>query len=169
MGKQVDGKLRSAILELGHGGWLHQGSGIGEDREVLVIEQRLQAGKAGMEGEWGADAWGRDGQQGPLRQGQAAARRLVGVVTCGVEGNDHVIAVIAAEQEHAHQRLVVGGGLRQRIDKPEAAEAGGRKTRGSGTTGRFQKISTAPFAHGVVLLLPAAQRWTWNCEELPIR
>src|SRR6202008_5196297 len=100
--------------------------------------------KARVESERRSDARGSDGQQRTLHKGKAAARGLVSVVPCSVVRDHHIVAVVAAKQEDADQRLVVGSVLGESVHQPKATEAGSRKAGGGRTASGLQKVPAVP-------------------------
>ncbi len=82
-----------------------------------------------------------NGEQAALGEGQHGANLLIGGVRAAAHRNNHVVAVVAAEQEDTDQRLVVLGGLRQRVHHAEPVEAGSGKSGSRGAARPLQKVS----------------------------
>jgi hypothetical protein len=99
-------------------GRLHERADVAHDGELARSEERRELGAARVEPECRSNARRLDRQERRLRDLQArggGARRRVLRIARGVHGNDGVVAVVAAVQEHAHERLVVARGLRGRV------------------------------------------------------
>ena len=112
VGEEVSRELALSLLNLSAGGGTNQRAYVGQHRQMLLIEQGLHLGESGMEPKR-TRAGRSDGQQTRLRQGQHRADLLVRAVSGAAQGDNHVIAVVAAEQEDADQGLVVLGTLGQ--------------------------------------------------------
>ncbi len=97
-------------LVVGLGGRRIERADVGEEGELLLVEQSLQLAEVGMQPERRRGAGGLDGQQSRLRELDAGARGPHGGVlrvAGAVVGNQHAVAVHAAEEEDADQCLVV--------------------------------------------------------------
>jgi hypothetical protein len=100
-----------------------------------------------------ADARGNNGQQRALRNRQAGrvTGRGVLVVLRRGRGDDEVVAVVAASQEHADQGLVVDS-LGERVDQAETLHPGDERGRperiANARVGRLKEKFPARDVHG---------------------
>jgi hypothetical protein len=119
MRKQVRrSSLSGLILRASEG--LNERADVGDERGVIAIEERLDVGKAGMQGE----IWRRgERQQRILRQREVASERRVLAIAGGIEGNQRIVGIVSAEEKYANQRFVVAGGLRQSVERAKWAQA----------------------------------------------
>jgi len=141
MGEEIGGAgLAGEVLRAGER--LDEVADVGDEGRVLIVEEGLDVGEVGVEGEVGR---GSEGQKGVLREGERAAEGGVIVVAGRVEGDKGVVAVVAAEEEDADQGLVAGGALGEGVEHAERAETGG--VAGGGEGGVFDEAATV--GHGV--------------------
>ena len=79
-----------------------------------------------------------------LACGSASTDRdlLVRRVPGAAQRDNHIVAVVAAEQEDANQCFVVRSALSQSVHQPEPVEAGGGKAGGRGAASSLQKVSS---------------------------
>ena len=116
VGEERVGKGDGVGLDLGFGGGRDEGADVGDDSGAAGVEEVLNAGEIRIEGEGasGLRRQRRDGQQVGERIGEAGCAGAGGGERgegIGV-GSDHgAVAIIAALQEDAHERLVVGGAI----------------------------------------------------------
>jgi hypothetical protein len=119
---------------------LDERAGVADDGEFALVKERLHLGHARVEPERAPLARRADGQQARLRErepgGGAAAARAVVAEARGVERDDHVVAVVAAVEEDADERAVVGRALRVGVQQPEALEGRGERGAAEGAAGR---------------------------------
>src|SRR5205823_3958376 len=118
------------------------------DRELRLREERLQLGELRVQAVGGRAARRLDGEELGLREvhvGGDRTHRGVLRVARAIHGNDEVVAVHAAVEEHADERLVVARRLRLRgaryecRERRQAAGEAARAERG----GVAQEIATA--------------------------
>ena len=101
-------------------------------------------------------------QQLALRQRQHAAGLQVLRVP-RVCRHQHVVAVISAKHENAHQRFVIRGALRQRAHQPEFAQSAHQARAGRRAARQSQQVSSCVPCHRSLLCLSAAPR-TWTTK-----
>jgi hypothetical protein len=133
MGEQIEWDWDRAIQILIAGGGLRQRAGVENGRQLASVEQFLQVGEFGMEGKRRTEALRLNWKQRAARQRQSGANLRVVVIIGGAIGHNHVVGVVPAEHEYAHQSLVVRSALSIRADQTEPVEAG-RSDRGCGST-----------------------------------
>ena len=139
VGIEIFGEIFVGVIAcLGRG--LNESSDVGDDGEIfLSVEEALHLQHVWMQAISGLAA---DLQRQELRLGngeQGASLRVAGVAR--VDGNNHVVAVVAAEHEDADESLVVRGALSQSADEAELAEAAQERSAGGGAAGQPQHVS----------------------------
>ena len=106
VGKEIGGQAFAGLVAGGSRG-LDEGADVGDDGGGIAVEERLDVRKVGVEGEVGVAA--AELEELVLRKGQRAADGGVVVVAGGVELDEGVVGVVAAEEEDADEGLVVRG------------------------------------------------------------
>src|SRR3954468_23211282 len=100
---------RAARQILGARNRRDQGPNVGYHAEVPLVKERLELQQIRMQSEVAAIAVRqRQRKERGLRNRERASSRGVGGVAVRVVGNEHVVRVVAAIEEKADQRLVIG-------------------------------------------------------------
>jgi hypothetical protein len=120
-----------------------QGADVGDQRQTLLPEQALQPAQVRVQSPLPAVA-ARDRRDRPersLRQRQAGPRCGIARVA-GAARHEHVVAVVAAVEEHAHQRFEVAVERRGGGDTAHIENRGGeRRHADGGADGAAQELA----------------------------
>jgi hypothetical protein len=100
-------------------GWI-KSADIGDEGCIVAVEERLYIGEVGVEREVRRRC---EREQSVLSERKITSDGGVVPVAGGVEGNERVVGVVAAEEKNADQRFVIGGALREGIERAKRAQA----------------------------------------------
>ena len=117
VGVRIQVFRQQAAVQRIPGGGPDQRADIEDQRGAVVVEEPLDGGHRRVQTEAAAAR----GQQRFAGQSDSAAHGPVGGVA-RIDRHNHVVRVVAPEQEDAHEGLVVGGRLGEGRDHAEAAE-----------------------------------------------
>ena len=112
VGMRIEVPRHRRVVQLRAGERLEQRADVEDRRGVRLVVEPLDVDERRVQ----AVAAAPRRQQGALRQRDRTAHRRVRPVT-RVDRHDHVVGIVAAEEEQADERLVAGARLRERRDR----------------------------------------------------
>ena len=155
---------------LGAGDRLHQVAYVGQHSGLARVIQALHLGHRGMQSV-GIVAVA-DRQQGRLSQRQSLPALLIQAVVLlsRRNGNDGVVAVIAAVQVNAHQRLIARRTRSKRVHLAKLRQHAHGAERGNGSNGITQKFSSGSDHDGYssLWLMPVSCSGSLSASPKPI-